>query len=81
MALKTMVLSIACVLCWIILFPLVLIGGGAALLILAAGTELTVLLTGTAAQGIDHSAAREMALRICFGNRAGARAGSRLTPR
>jgi hypothetical protein len=79
MKLKTMVLSMACVLCWIVLFPLFVIGGSVALLVLAAGTELAQLLTGTAGQGIDPAAARAMAMRICFGHRAGARAQGRLT--
>ena len=52
------------------------IGGGAALVILAVGTELSQLLAGTSGQGIDHSAARKLALRIC-GYPAGATAHGR----
>jgi hypothetical protein len=64
---RTMIFSMACVLCWIVLFPLVVIAGGAAVLMLAVGTELSHLLTGAAGQDIDRSAARQMAMRICFG--------------
>jgi hypothetical protein len=79
MKLRTRIFSMACVLCWIVLFPLVVIAGGAAVLILAVGTELSDLLTGTAGQGIDRSAAREMAMRICFGYPSRRLAGSRCT--
>ncbi len=63
--------------CWIVLFPLVVIGGGIAVFILAAVTELSHLITGTTGKGIDPSAAHDMAMRICFGYRARVRAPSR----
>jgi hypothetical protein len=75
--LKTLILSAGCILCWIVLFPLVVIGGGIALFLIAAGTELSHLITGTSGKGIDPSAAHDMAMRICFGYRARARAPSR----
>jgi len=65
MTLKAMIVTAVCVPFWIVLFPLAVIGGGAALVILAVGTELSHLLAGTSGQGIDHSAARKLALRIC----------------
>jgi hypothetical protein len=76
--LKTMIVSGACFLCWIVLFPLAVIGAGVGLFGVAVATELSHLLTGTGGQGIDHSAAREMAKRICFGYR-NARAYTRST--
>ena len=79
MKLKTLVLSAGCVVCWIVLFPMVVIGGGVALFLLAAGTELSHLITGTTGKDIDPSAAHDMAMRICFGYRARARAQRRLT--
>jgi hypothetical protein len=77
MMLKTQIVSGACLLCSVVLFPLVVIGTGLGLFVLAVGTESSHLLTGTAVKGIDHSAAHEMALRICFGYRAGAGAHGR----
>jgi len=50
-----------------VFFPIVVIAGGMALILLAAGSELSHLLKGNAAMGIDPSAAHEMAMRICFG--------------
>jgi hypothetical protein len=78
MKLKTLVLSVGCVLCWIVLFPLVVIGGGIALFLIAAGTEISHLITGTTGKDVDPSAAHDMAMRICFGYRARARAPGRL---
>lgn len=69
MTLKTMIGSGACFLCWFVLFPLAAISTGVGLVVLAVGTELSVLLTGTGREGIDHSAARDIAMRICFGYR------------
>jgi len=77
MTFNTLVLSVGCVLCWIVLFPLVVIGGGIALFLLAAGTELSCLITGNQGKSIDPTAAHEMAMRICFGYRTRARAPSR----
>jgi hypothetical protein len=78
MKLKTLVLSVGCVVCWMVLFPIIVIGGGVTLFLLAAGTEFSHLITGTAGKSVDPSAAHEMAMRICFGYRARARATGRL---
>ena len=79
MKLKTLVLSLGCVVCWMVLFPLIVIGGAVTLFLLAAGTELSHLITGTSGQSIDPSAARAMAMQICFGYRARARAPHRFS--
>jgi hypothetical protein len=78
MTLKTMIVSGACFLCWIVLFPLAALGTVVGLIVLAMAADLSLLLTGTSGQGIDHSAAREMAMRICFGYR-GTKAHTRFT--
>lgn len=79
MNLKKLALSVGCVVCWMIFFPVVVIGGGIALFLLAAGAEISQLITGNQGKGIDPSAAHDMAMRICFGYRAGARTPSRLS--
>jgi hypothetical protein len=76
MKLKTLVLSVGCVVCWMVLFPVIVIGGGVTLFLLAAATEYSHLISGRTGKSIDPSAAHEMAMRICFGYRA--RATSRL---
>ncbi len=78
MMLKTLALSVGCVACWMILFPLIVVGGGVTLFLLAAGTEFSHLITGTTGKSIEPSAAHEMAMRICFGYRTRARAPRRL---
>jgi hypothetical protein len=77
MKLKTLVLSVGCLVCWMVLFPLIVIGGGVTLFLLAAGTEFSHLITGRSSKSIDPSTAHEMAMRICFGYRARARAPNR----
>jgi hypothetical protein len=79
MKLKTLVLSVGCIVCWMVLFPLIVVGGGVTLFLLAAATEFSNLITGTSGKSIEPSAAHEMAMRICFGYRARARAPNRLS--
>ncbi len=79
MNITKLLMSVGCVACWMVLFPVVVIGGGLALFLMAAATELSHLITGNTAKGIDPSAAHEMAMRICFGYRARARARNRFT--
>jgi hypothetical protein len=79
MNLKKLALSVGCVVCWMIFFPVIVLGGGIALFLLAAGAELSHLITGDKGQGLDPSAAHDMAMRICFGYRTGARAPSRFS--
>jgi len=69
MKLLAKVLSLGCVASSIVIFPLVVIGGGAALFLAAAGTELSHSITRSRGDGLDRSSAREMAARICFGYR------------
>lgn len=79
MKLKQLALSLGCVVCWMVFFPVVVIGGGIALFLLALGAELSHLISGNKGDGIDASAAHDMAMRICFGYRAGERAPSRFS--
>jgi len=58
---------------------LVVVGGGIALFLLAAAAELSHLITGNKGEGIDPSAAHDMAMRICFGYQAGGRAPNRFS--
>jgi hypothetical protein len=76
---KKLLLSAGCLVCWMIFFPMVVIGGGIALFLAAAVAELTNLITGSTAKAVDPSAAHDMAMRICFGYRARARAPHRFT--
>jgi hypothetical protein len=59
--------SAICLLCSMVLFPLFALGGLVALLLLAAGAETLRALTGEGTKGIDLSAARAAATRICYG--------------
>jgi hypothetical protein len=64
MKLKTAFVSVACILCSTILFPLFAVGGLVALFLFAAAAEL-LSLTGAAAKRIDDAAAHAMAMRMC----------------
>lgn len=59
--------SVICLLCSMVLFPLFAIGGLVALLLLAVGAETLRVLTGAGSKHIDLSAARAAAMRICCG--------------
>jgi len=60
-------LLLVCVLSWLVLLPLLLIGGGTALFGYAVIEELAEFLTGVETTALDHSAARELAARLCRG--------------
>jgi hypothetical protein len=65
MSLKAFVFSLGCVLAWFVLLPLLVVGGGIALLAYAIFAELGSVLTGNAYKNLDTSAAREIARRMC----------------
>ncbi len=79
MKLKQLLLSVGCLVCWMVLFPVVIIGAGLALFLFAAGAELSNLITGNRAQVIDPATAHDMAMRICFGYRVAGRAPNRFS--
>ena len=63
---KTLVFTLAYLLAWLVLMPLVAIGGGVALFLFAACAELAQLLTGQKDRRPDPVAARAMAAKICM---------------
>jgi hypothetical protein len=67
MSVKAFVFSLGCVLAWFVLLPVMVIGGGIALLAYAVFAELAHLVSGTAEKRPDPRAVRELAARICFG--------------
>ncbi len=64
MTMKLVVGSV-CILCSIALFPLFAIAALASLFLTALSAEILHSLNGAAAQRIDDSAARAMAMHIC----------------
>lgn len=64
---KPFIFSVGCVLAWLVLLPMLVIGGGIALLAYAIFAELGAVLTGNAFKTLDTSAAREIARRMCGG--------------
>lgn len=69
MSLKALLFSVGCIVSWFVLLPLLVVGGGIALLAHAMLGELAALITGHAEKSIDASAAREIARRMCGGYR------------
>jgi hypothetical protein len=59
--------SLACTIAWFLLLPIFVIGGGTILFVYATLSELGALLTGSPANPIDPTTAREIARRICLG--------------
>jgi hypothetical protein len=72
MSSKTFLFSIGCLIAWFVLLPVLVIGGGMALLVHAVFGELIAVVTGNADLSGDASAAREIARRMCgsYGGRA-----------
>jgi hypothetical protein len=67
MFLKTFLLSLGCVLAWLVLLPLLFIGGGVALFAQAIFAEFGALFLGNTGTTVDATAAREIARRMCGG--------------
>jgi hypothetical protein len=65
MSLKTILFSLGCVLAWLVLMPVLLIGGGIALFAYAALAELGAFPKGSPSKTLDSSVAREIARRMC----------------
>jgi hypothetical protein len=64
MSLKLFVSSLGCVIAWMVLLPIGLIGGGLALITYALFAEVSERVTGTERHRIDPSTAHRMALRM-----------------
>jgi len=67
MSLKAVLFSIGCALVWFVLMPLLVVGGGAALLAYAIFAEIAAVFTGSADKSPDTATAREIAGRVCLG--------------
>ena len=65
MSLKEIMFYLGCAVAWFVLLPLLVIGGGLALLGYAVFAEMTEAVTGTK-KSIDSPAAREIARRMCL---------------
>ena len=66
MSLQRLVFSLGYLLSWLVLMPIVAIGGGISLFAYAAFAELMQLLTGQRDMRPDPSTARAMAVKICM---------------
>ena len=64
MSLKLFVSSLGCVIAWMVLLPIGLIGGGLALITYAVFAEMSARLIGTERNRIDPSTAHRMALQM-----------------
>ena len=67
MSLKTISFALGCLLAWFVLLPVLVIGGGVALLAYAICAELGAFLTGNTGKTVDSTVAREIARRMCGG--------------
>jgi hypothetical protein len=68
MFLKAILCSLGCLVAWLLLLPIFVIGGGSVVILYAALSELAAILTGSAGNSLDPIAAREIARRICLGH-------------
>ena len=68
MSLKTISFALGCLLAWFVLLPVLVIGGGVALLAYAICAELGAFLTGNTGKTVDSTVAREIARRMCDGH-------------
>jgi hypothetical protein len=66
MSFKEVVFYIGCAVAWFVLLPLLVVGGGLALLGYAVFAELADTLIGRERNSIDSPAAREIARRMCL---------------
>jgi hypothetical protein len=68
MAFKDVMFYLVCAATWLILLPVLLVGGTIALVSYAVFSELRENILGRTAKAFDNAAAREMARRLCLGN-------------
>lgn len=67
MFLKAILLALGCLLAWLVLLPLLVIGGGVALFAYAIFAEFGASFLGHTGTTVDATAAREIARRMCSG--------------
>ena len=67
MPVKAIILSLGFLVAWVVFLPVLVIGGGMALLAGATLAEIASLLTGGSRPGLDTRRAREIAHRMCAG--------------
>jgi hypothetical protein len=68
MSFKDVVFYLGCAATWLILLPVLVVGGGIALIAYAVFSELGEFFMGGAAKPVDNSTAREIARRMCLGH-------------
>jgi hypothetical protein len=66
MSLKAVMFYLGCAVAWFVLLPVLVIGGGLALLAYAIFAEIVATVTGRDKNSIDNPAAREIARRMCL---------------
>jgi hypothetical protein len=57
--------TLGCLIAWLVVLPVLAIGGGLALFLYATLAEITCQLTGTSPRAVDPAAIRLTARRIC----------------
>jgi len=68
MSFKEVVFCLGCAATWLILLPVLVVGGAIALLAYAVFSEVGEFLMGSAEKPVDNSTAREIARRMCLGH-------------
>jgi hypothetical protein len=64
---KAVLISLGCLVAWLVLLPLLVIGGGVTLLAYAILAEFGALILGDSAKALNTADAREIARRMCGG--------------
>jgi uncharacterized membrane protein len=67
MMLKTLITALGCLFAWLLLMPILLVGG-CAVLLYALLSELGSMTTGGDESTLDAATARKIARDICFGD-------------
>jgi hypothetical protein len=67
MFLKAILSSLGCLIAWLLLLPVFVIGGAALVILYAVLSEFGAILVGNAGKSLDPTTAREIARRICLG--------------
>ncbi len=65
MPVKAILLSLGFLVSWLVFLPVLVIGGGMALLAGATLAEIAAQVTGAAPRGLNPATARETARRMC----------------
>jgi hypothetical protein len=68
MSFKDVVFYLGCAATWLVLLPVLVVGGGIALIAYAVFSELSEFVVGGTEKSLDNSTAREIARRMCLGH-------------